>query len=76
MNFVNTDLQKNNNKLDMKVDMNSSAFQKILDMISNSNLYKKNFCKCFIWKNKILNISLLEKLRDAIGELNAISDKE
>lgn len=48
MNFVNTDLQKNNNKLDMKVDMNSSAFQKILDMISNSNLYKKNFCKCFI----------------------------
>lgn len=26
MNFVNTDLQKNNNKLDMKVDMNGSVF--------------------------------------------------
>ena len=43
MNFVNTDLQKNNNKLNMKVDMNSSTFQRILDMISNSDLYKKDF---------------------------------
>lgn len=43
MNFVNADLQKNNNKLDMKVDMDGSVFQRILDMISNSDLYKKEF---------------------------------
>lgn len=43
MSFVNTDLQKNNNKLNMKVDMNSSVYQKIFDMISNSDLYKNEF---------------------------------
>ena len=39
MNFVDTDLQKKNNKLDMRVDMDDSVFQRILDMISNSELY-------------------------------------
>lgn len=32
-----------NNKLDMKLAMNGSVFQRILDMISNSDLYKKEF---------------------------------
>lgn len=54
MNFVNTDLQKNNNKLDMKVDMNSSAFQRILDMISNSELYKKEFFTSSFQHNYII----------------------
>lgn len=43
MSFSNVDLQKIDNKLDMKVDINNSEFQKILDTISNSDLYKNDF---------------------------------
>lgn len=43
MSFLNNDLQKENNQLNMKVNMNDSAFQKIFDKISNEDLYKKEF---------------------------------
>lgn len=39
MSFLNNDLQKENNQL----NMNDSAFQKIFDKISNEDLYKKEF---------------------------------
>lgn len=40
MSSLNIDLQKIDNKLDMKVDMNSSVFQRILESISKSDFYK------------------------------------
>ena len=43
MSFVNTDLQEKNKKLNMKVDLDGSEFQRILDKISNSDLYKNEF---------------------------------
>ena len=43
MSSLNIDLQKIDNKLDMKVDMNSSVFQRILESISKSDLYKNEF---------------------------------
>ena len=39
MSSLNKDLQKINSGLDMKVNMNDSAFQRILDKISNGDLY-------------------------------------
>lgn len=38
MSFLNNGLQKENNQLNMKVNMNDSAFQKIFDKISNEDL--------------------------------------
>lgn len=74
MNFVNTDLQKNNNKLDMKVDMNSSAFQKILDMISNSELYKKEFFTSSFQHN-IYHIQRVMLFSQIIAKNEGISKK-
>lgn len=74
MNFVNTDLQKNNNKLDMKVDMNSSAFQKILDMISNSELYKKEFFTSSFQHN-IYHIQRVMLFSQIIAQNEGISKK-
>lgn len=74
MNFVNTDLQKNNNKLDMKVDMNSSAFQKISDMISNSELYKKEFFTSSFQHN-IYHIQRVMLFSQIIAQNEGISKK-
>ncbi len=74
MNFVNTDLQENNNKLDMKVDMNSSAFQKILDMISNSELYKKEFFTSSFQHN-IYHIQRVMLFSQIIAQNEGISKK-
>lgn len=74
MNFVNTDSQKNNNKLDMKVDMNSSAFQKILDMISNSELYKKEFFTSSFQHN-IYHIQRVMLFSQIIAQNEGISKK-
>lgn len=74
MNFVNTDLQKNNNKLDMKVDMNSSSFQKILDMISNSELYKKEFFTSSFQHN-IYHIQRVMLFSQIIAQNEGISKK-
>ena len=43
MSFLNKNLQKENNQLNIKVNMNNSAFQKIFDKISSEDLYKKEF---------------------------------
>lgn len=74
MNFVNIDLQKNNNKLDMKVDMNSSAFQRILDMISNSDLYKKEFFTSSFQHN-IYHIQKVMLFSQIIAQNEGIDEK-
>ncbi len=74
MNFVNTDLQKNNNKLNMKVDMNSSTFQRILDMISNSDLYKKDFFTSSFQHN-IYHIQRVMLFSQIIAQNEGISEK-
>lgn len=40
MSYLNADLQKVNYQIDMKVNMEQSIFQRIFDIISNSDLYK------------------------------------
>ena len=74
MNFVDTDLQKNNNKLNMKVDMNSSTFQRILDMISNSDLYKKDFFTSSFQHN-IYHIQRVMLFSQIIAQNEGISEK-
>ena len=75
MNFVNTDLQKNNNKLDMKVDMNSSVFQRILDKISNSDLYKNEFFTSSFQYN-IYHIQRVMFFSQIIAQNEGISEKD
>ena len=74
MNFVNTDLQEKNNKLNMKVDMDDSAFQRILDMISNSDIYKKEF---FIssFQHNIYHIQRVMLFSQIIAQNEDISEK-
>ena len=74
MNFVNTDLQKNNNKLDIKVDMDGSVFQRILDMISNSDLYKKDFFTSSFQHN-IYHIQRVMLFSQIIAQNEGISEK-
>ena len=75
MNFVNTYLQKNNNKLDMKVDMNSSVFQRILDKISNSDLYKNEFFTSSFQYN-IYHIQRVMFFSQIIAQNEGISEKD
>lgn len=75
MNFVNTDLQKNNNKLDMKVDFNSSVFQRILDKISNSDLYKNDFFTSSFQHN-IYHIQRVMLFSQIIAQNEGISEKD
>ncbi len=75
MNFVNIDLQKNNNKLDMKVDMNSSVFQRILDKISNSDLYKNEFFTSSFQHN-IYHIQRVMFFSQIIAQNEGISEKD
>lgn len=74
MNFVNTDLQKNNNKLDIKVDMDGSVFQRILDMISNSDLYKNEFFNSSFQHN-IYHIQRVMLFSQIIAQNEGISEK-
>lgn len=75
MSFLNTDLQKINNKLDMKVDMNDSDFQRILDKISNSDLYKSEF---FIssFQHNIYHIQKVMLFSQIIAQNEEISKKD
>lgn len=75
MNFINTDLQKNNNKLEMKVNMNSSAFQRILDKISNSDLYKNEFFTSSFQHN-IYHIQRVMFFSQIIAQNEGISEKD
>lgn len=43
MSSLNADLSKVNYQIDMKVNMEQSIFQRIFDIISNSDLYKSQF---------------------------------
>ncbi len=74
MDFINTDLQKNNNKLDMKVEMDASVFQRILDMISNSDLYKNKFFTSSFQHN-IYHIQRVMLFSQIIAQNEGISKK-
>lgn len=75
MNFVNTDLQKRNNNLNMEVEMHGSTFQKIFDIISNSDVYKNDF---FIssFQHNIYHIQRVMLFSQIIAQNEGISEKE
>ena len=75
MNFENTDLQRNNSQLDMKVDMNGSLFQRIFDMISNSDLYKKEFFTSSFQHN-IYHIQRVMLFSQIIAQNEGISEND
>jgi HD superfamily phosphodiesterase len=74
MNFVNTDLQKRNNKINMKIDINNSEFQSILDIISKSDLYKNEFFTSSFQHN-IYHIQRVMLFSQIIAQNEGISEK-
>lgn len=74
MSFVNTAFQKRNNKLDMKVDIEGSTFQRILDKISNSDLYKNEFFTSSFQHN-IYHIQRVMFFSQIIAQNEGISEK-
>lgn len=74
MNFVNTDLN-DNNKLNMQVNLNDNIFEKILDRISKSDLYKKEF---FIssYQHNIYHIQKVMLFSQIIAQNEGISEKD
>lgn len=74
MSVVNTDLQKKNNKPNIKVNMNGSAFQRILDKISNSDLYKNEFFTSSFQHN-IYHIQRVMFFSQIIAQNEGISEK-
>ena len=74
MSFVNTDLQKKNNKLDMNVNMDGSEFQRILDKISNSDLYKNEFFSSSFQHN-IYHIQRVMFFSQIIAQNEGINEK-
>ncbi len=75
MSFVNTDLQEKNKKLNMKVDLDGSAFQRILDKISNSDLYKNEFFTSSFQHN-IYHIQRVMFFSQIIAQNEGISEKD
>lgn len=75
MSSLNIDLQKINNQLDMKVDMDDSAFQRILDKISNSDLYKSEFFASSFQHN-IYHIQRVMFFSQIIAQNEGISEKD
>ena len=75
MSFLNNDLQKENNQLNMKVNMNDSAFQKIFDKISNEDLYKKEFFLSSFQHN-IYHIQKVMFFSQIIAQNEGISEKD
>lgn len=75
MSFVNTDLQEKNKKLNMKVDLDCSAFQRILDKISNSDLYKNEFFTSSFQHN-IYHIQRVMFFSQIIAQNEGISEKD
>lgn len=74
MTFVNIDLQKKDRKLDMKVNMDDSVFQRVLDKISNSDLYKNNFFTSSFQHN-IYHIQRVMLFSQIIAQNEGISEK-
>lgn len=75
MSFLNKNLQKENNQLNMKVNMNDSAFQKIFDKISNEDLYKKEFFLSSFQHN-IYHIQRVMFFSQIIAQNEEISEKD
>ena len=75
MSFLNNDLQKENNQLNMKVNMNDSAFQKNFDKISNEDLYKKEFFLSSFQHN-IYHIQKVMFFSQIIAQNEGISEKD
>jgi len=75
MSFLNNDLQKENNQLNMKINMNDSAFQKIFDKISNEDLYKKEFFLSSFQHN-IYHIQKVMFFSQIIAQNEGISEKD
>ncbi len=75
MSFLNKNLQKENNQLNMKVNMNDSAFQKIFDKISNEDLYKKEFFLSSFQHN-IYHIQRVMFFSQIIAQNEGISEKD
>ena len=75
MSFVNTDLQEKNKKPNMKVDLDGSAFQRILDKISNSDLYKNEFFTSSFQHN-IYHIQRVMFFSQIIAQNEGISEKD
>ena len=75
MSSLNKDLQKINSGLDMKVNMNDSAFQRILDRISNGDLYKSQF---FIssFQHNIYHIQRVMLFSQIIAQNEGIGEKD
>ena len=75
MSSLNKDLQKINGGLDMKVNMNDSTFQRILDKISNGDLYKSQF---FIssFQHNIYHIQRVMLFSQIIAQNEGIGEKD
>lgn len=75
MSFLNKNLQKENNQLNIKVNMNNSAFQKIFDKISSEDLYKKEFFLSSFQHN-IYHIQRVMLFSQIIAQNEGISEKD
>ena len=75
MSLVNTNLQEKNKKLNMKVDLDGSVFQRILDKISNSDLYKNEFFTSSFQHN-IYHIQRVMFFSQIIAQNEGISEKD
>lgn len=75
MSSLNADLQKVNYQIDMKVNMEQSIFQRIFDIISNSDLYKSQF---FIssFQHNIYHIQRVMFFSQIIAQNECISEKD
>lgn len=75
MSYLNADLQKVNYQIDMKVNMEQSIFQRIFDIISNSDLYKSQF---FIssFQHNIYHIQRVMLFSQIIAQNECISEKD
>lgn len=75
MSFINEDLQKVNNQLNIKVNMNDGVFQKIFDKISNEDLYKKEFFLSSFQHN-IYHIQRVMFFSQIIAQNEGINEKD
>lgn len=75
VSFVNKDLQEKNKKLNMKVDLDGSVFQRILDKISNSDLYKNEFFTSSFQHN-IYHIQRVMFFSQIIAQNEGISERD
>lgn len=73
MNSLNIDAQ--NNRLDMKVNIDESIFQRILEKISSSDLYKNDFFVSSFYHN-IYHIQRVMLFSEIIAQNEEVSEKD